>query len=155
MTETIEVTRTRADHQLHVDDMMRYHGPHSPAGVAMAFKVMQRAFGELRPAVRHRGGRSPYAPRSAGRGPATGSRPSPAASLTAATRSIGRWFGPTAVGCSRISYSRVTVGDRAATLLLRGGFRDRGVHRHGPHRAPHRRAGNTASTHSKPNSHNG
>jgi hypothetical protein len=26
------------------DDMMAYHGFHSPAGVAMAFKVMQRAF---------------------------------------------------------------------------------------------------------------
>jgi len=31
------------------DDMMRYHGPHSPAGVAMAFKVMQRAFAALSP----------------------------------------------------------------------------------------------------------
>src|ERR1700736_5671324 len=29
--------------------MMRYHGPHSPAGVAMAFKVMQRAFAALCP----------------------------------------------------------------------------------------------------------
>src|SRR5258705_14009092 len=31
------------------DDMMRYHGVHSPAGVAMAFKVMQRAFAVLSP----------------------------------------------------------------------------------------------------------
>ena len=31
------------------DDMMRYHGAHSPAGVAMAFKVMQRAFAALSP----------------------------------------------------------------------------------------------------------
>ena len=31
------------------EDMMRYHGPHSPGGVAMAFKVMQRAFPALSP----------------------------------------------------------------------------------------------------------
>src|SRR5215475_1170247 len=31
------------------DDMMRYHGVHSPAGVAMAFKVMQHAFPMLSP----------------------------------------------------------------------------------------------------------
>ena len=31
------------------DDLMRYHGPGSPAGVANAFKVLQRAFGLLSP----------------------------------------------------------------------------------------------------------
>lgn len=31
------------------DDMMRYHGPGSPGGVAHAFKVMQRAFPLLEP----------------------------------------------------------------------------------------------------------
>lgn len=30
-------------------DMMKYHGPGSPGGVAMAFKVMQRAFAVLSP----------------------------------------------------------------------------------------------------------
>ena len=30
-------------------DMMRYHGSHSPAGVAMAFKVLQHAFALLSP----------------------------------------------------------------------------------------------------------
>jgi hypothetical protein len=28
-------------------DLLRYHGPHSPGGVAHAFKVMERAFGLL------------------------------------------------------------------------------------------------------------
>jgi len=31
------------------DDMIRYHGPHSPAGVAVAFKAMLRAFPLLSP----------------------------------------------------------------------------------------------------------
>ena len=33
----------------HFDDMMRYHGPGSPVGVAVAFKAMQRAFDVLSP----------------------------------------------------------------------------------------------------------
>lgn len=31
------------------EDMLRYHGPGSPGGVAHAFKVMERAFGLLKP----------------------------------------------------------------------------------------------------------
>ena len=31
------------------EDMMKYHGPGSPGGVAQAFKVMERAFPVLRP----------------------------------------------------------------------------------------------------------
>ena len=31
------------------EDLMRYHGPRSPGGVAHAFKVMERAFGLLEP----------------------------------------------------------------------------------------------------------
>jgi len=31
------------------EDMLRYHGPGSPGGVAHAFKVMERAFGLLEP----------------------------------------------------------------------------------------------------------
>ena len=87
------------------DDMMRYHGPHSPAGVAMAFKVMQRAFAEL----------SPDAPtprrdvivHTAFRGPGArdGFEAVTRGSPTAATRSTGPWCGPTAAACSRISSS--------------------------------------------------
>src|SRR4051794_37537101 len=36
------------------EDVMRYHGPHSPGGVAHAFKVMERAFPELGEPVHRR-----------------------------------------------------------------------------------------------------
>ena len=39
----------QSKHPFTFDDMMRYHGVHSPAGVAMAFMVMQRAFAVLSP----------------------------------------------------------------------------------------------------------
>jgi hypothetical protein len=104
------------------DDLMRYHGPHSPAGVAMAFKVMQRAFGEL----------SPDAPpprrsiivRTAFRGP--GARDG----FEVVTRGVtdGRYV----VDRTLLRSDRgrlledfvfeVTIGDRAATLVLREGF---------------------------------
>ena len=104
------------------DDMMRYHGTHSPAGVAMAFKVMQRAFGELSP-----GGPPPrrsVVVRTAFRGP--GARDG----FEAVTRAVteGRYT----VDRSLLRADRgrlledfvfeVSIGDRAATLLLRDGF---------------------------------
>ena len=104
------------------DDMMRYHGPHSPAGVAMAFKVMQRAFGELSP-----DGPPPrreVTVRTAFRGP--GARDG----FEAVTRGVtdGRYT----VDRSLFRSDRgrlledfvfeVTVGDRTAMLLLRDGF---------------------------------
>src|SRR5262245_32311891 len=49
MVETIEVKELGRTITFTFEDMMRYHGPHSPAGVAMAFKVMQRAFALLSP----------------------------------------------------------------------------------------------------------
>ena len=49
MTETLIVEERGRTITFTFDDMMRYHGPHSPAGVAMAFKVMQRAFAILSP----------------------------------------------------------------------------------------------------------
>ena len=49
MTETLTVEEPGRTITFTFDDMMRYHGPHSPAGVAMAFKVMQRAFAALSP----------------------------------------------------------------------------------------------------------
>ena len=104
------------------EDMMRYHGPHSPAGVAMAFKVMQRAFGALSPDT-------PPARRSilvqtAFRGP--GARDG----FEAVTRGVtdGRYT----VDRSLLRADRgrlledfvfeVSIGDRAVTLLLRDGF---------------------------------
>jgi hypothetical protein len=44
MTEALTVEERGRTITFTFDDMMRYHGPHSPAGVAMSFKVMQRAF---------------------------------------------------------------------------------------------------------------
>ena len=104
------------------DDMMRYHGPHSPAGVAMAFKVMQRAFAVLSPdgpAPRRK-----VTVRTAFRGP--GARDG----FEAVTRGVsdGRYT----VDRSLLRSDRgrlledfvfeVTIGDRTAMLLLREGF---------------------------------
>lgn len=49
MSEILEVRERRQPLTFTFDDMNRYHGGHSPAGVAMAFKVMQRAFAMLSP----------------------------------------------------------------------------------------------------------
>jgi hypothetical protein len=105
-----------------VDDMMRYHGPHSPAGVAMAFKVMQRAFAVLAP-----DGPPPrrsIVVRTAFRGP--GARDG----FEAVTRGVAE--GRYVVDRSLLRADRgrlledfvfeVTIGDRTATLLLREGF---------------------------------
>ena len=104
------------------DDMMRYHGVHSPAGVAMAFKVIQRAFGELSPATPPP--RRSVVVRTAFRGP--GARDG----FEAVTRAVteGRYT----VDRSLLRADRgrsledfvfeVAIGDRAATLLLRDGF---------------------------------
>ena len=105
------------------DDMMRYHGPHSPAGVAMAFKVMQRAFAAAvarRPNEPARG----HAVRTAFRGP--GARDG----FEAVTRGVtdGRYtVDRTLVRPDRGRLLEdfvfvVAVGDKTATLLLRDGF---------------------------------
>ena len=86
--------------------MMRYHGAHSPAGVAMAFKVMRRAFDELSPGAPPP--RRSVVVRTAFRGP--GARDG----FEAVTRAVteGRYtvdrslLRPTGVVCSRTSSSR-------------------------------------------------
>ena len=121
MTESLQVEDGGRTIAFTFDDMMRYHGPHSPAGVAMAFKVMQRAFGQLSPGPPPRGS---VAVRTAFRGP--GARDG----FEAVTRGVtdGRYT----VDRSLVRSDRgrlledfvfeVTVGDRSATLLLRDGF---------------------------------
>jgi hypothetical protein len=104
------------------DDMMRYHGPHSPAGVAMAFKVLQRAFGELSPGVAPP--RRSVVVRTAFRGP--GARDG----FEVVTRGVSE--GRYTVDRSLLRGDRgrlledfvfeVAIGDRAATLVLRDGF---------------------------------
>jgi hypothetical protein len=49
MTEVLTVEERGRTITFTFDDMLRYHGGHSPAGVAMAFKVMQRSFAMLSP----------------------------------------------------------------------------------------------------------
>jgi hypothetical protein len=104
------------------DDMMRYHGPHSLAGVAMAFKVLQRAFGELSPGVAPP--RRSVVVRTAFRGP--GARDG----FEVVTRGVSE--GRYTVDRSLLRADRgrlledfvfeVAIGDRAATLVLRDGF---------------------------------
>ena len=49
MTETIEVQERGRTIAFSFEDMLKYHGPGSPGGVATAFKVLQRAFPLLSP----------------------------------------------------------------------------------------------------------
>ena len=49
MTETVEVQERGRTIAYSFDDMLKYHGPGSPGGVAVAFKVLERALGLLSP----------------------------------------------------------------------------------------------------------
>jgi hypothetical protein len=122
MTEALAVEERDSTITFTFDDMRRYHGGHSPAGVAMAFKVMQRAFATLSP------GKAPerrsISVRTAFRGP--GARDGFEAVTRAA--SDGRYV----VDRSLVRADRgrlledfvfaVTIGEQTATLLLRDGF---------------------------------
>ncbi|HTF11608.1 MAG TPA: hypothetical protein VK659_25875 [Asanoa sp.] len=122
MTEALTVEERGRTFTFTFDDMMRYHGVHSPAGVAMAFKVMQRAFAALSP-----DGPPPRRAvlvRTAFRGP--GARDG----FEAVTRAVtdGRYTVDRSLVRSDLGRLRedfvfvVEVGGRTATLLLRDGF---------------------------------
>jgi hypothetical protein len=104
------------------DDMLRYHGPHSPAGVAMAFKVMQRAFAVL--STDGPPERRSVTVRTAFRGP--GARDG----FEAVTRAVSDGHYVVDRSLARADRGRlledfvfvVTVGPNSATLLLRDGF---------------------------------
>ena len=49
MTSTLTVLDGKKRIEFSFEDMMKYHGPGSPGGVAHAFKVMERAFSLLDP----------------------------------------------------------------------------------------------------------
>jgi len=49
MTATIEVTERGRTLSYRFEDLLRYHGPGSPGGVAIAFKVLERALRLLDP----------------------------------------------------------------------------------------------------------
>ncbi|MDT5333943.1 MAG: hypothetical protein QOF31_5240 [Mycobacterium sp.] len=122
MTDALAVEEGGRTITFTFDDMMRYHGVHSPAGVAMAFKVMQRAFAALSP-----DGPPPRREimvRTAFRGP--GARDG----FEAVTRAVtdGRYTVDRSLVSSDLGRLRedfvfeVTIGDRTATLLLRDGY---------------------------------
>jgi hypothetical protein len=104
------------------DDMMRFHGGHSPAGVAMAFKVMQRAFVALSPDAAPE--RRSISVHTAFRGP--GARDG----FEAVTRAVsdGRYIVDRSLVRPDLGRLRedfvftVRIRDRTATLLLRDGF---------------------------------
>ncbi len=104
------------------DDVMRYHGVHSPAGVAVAFKAMQRAIRNPLP----RGTASPreVLVRTAFRGP--GARDC----FEAVTRAVSDNRYTVDRSLVRTDRGRLledfvfelTIGARSVTLLLRDGF---------------------------------
>jgi hypothetical protein len=122
VTESLQVVDGETTIAFTFEDMMAYHGPHSPAGVAMAFKVMQRAFGHLSAGLPPP--RRSVAVRPAFRGP--GARDG----FEVVTRGVteGRYT----VDRSLLRSDRgrlledfvfeVTVAGRTATFILRDGF---------------------------------
>jgi len=104
------------------DDMMRYHGPHSPAGVAMAFKAMQRTFTLLSPDKPPQ--RRSIKVRTAFRGP--GARDG----FEAVTRAVsdGRYIVDRSLVRADLGRLRedfvfvVDIGGRTVSLFLRDGF---------------------------------
>ena len=122
MVEAITVQERGQALTFTYDDMMRFHGGHSPGGVAMAFKVMQRAFGVLSPDGPPQ--RRAIRVDTAFRGP--GARDG----FEAVTRAVsdGRYIVDRSLvrpdlGSLREDFVFVVhIGDRSATLLLRDGF---------------------------------
>lgn len=122
MTEVIEARELGRTLCFTFDDALRYAGPGSPGGVAVAFKALQRAFAILSPNVPPE--RRTVSIRTAFRGP--GARDC----FEAVTRAVtgDRYV----VDRSLLRSDRgrlledfvfeVGVGDRATTLLLREGF---------------------------------
>jgi len=122
MTETIEVQERGRTIAYSFDDMMKYHGPGSPGGVAVAFKVLQRACALLSP-----DGPPPrreIAVRTAFGGP--GARDG----IEAVTRAVSGERFTLDPDLARPERGReverfvfvIGLGERSVTLLLREGF---------------------------------
>lgn len=122
MTETIEVQERGRTIAYSFDDMLKYHGPGSPGGVAVSFKVLQRALELLSPGTAAQ--RREIAVRTAFGGP--GARDG----FEAVTRAVsGDRFtlDPTLTRPERGRVIErfvfeVCYRDRAVTLALREGF---------------------------------
>ncbi len=122
MTETIEVQERGRTIAYSFDDMLKYHGPGSPGGVAAAFKVLQRAFSILSPDEPPQ--RREVAVRTAFGGP--GARDG----FEAVTRAVSGERFTLDPGLARPERGRVlerfvfevSLAERSVTLLLREGF---------------------------------
>lgn len=120
--ESIAVTERGRTIVFTFQDMLRYHGPGSPAGVACAFKALQRAFGVLSPEGPPP--RRSVAVRTSFRGP--GARDG----FELVTRAVsdGRYLlDRTLVRSDRGRLAEdfvfeVSIGGRSVTLLLRHGW---------------------------------
>ncbi len=122
MTETVVVTELEQTIAFSFEDLLKYHGPGSPGGVAVAFKAIQRAFDLLSPGEPPQ--RRSVVVRTAFRGP--GARDG----FEAVTRAVtdGRYT----VDRSLVRPDRgrlledfvfeVSIADTSVTLLLRDGF---------------------------------
>lgn len=124
MIETVGVTEGGAVLRFAFDDALRYAGPHSPGGVAVGFRALQRAFDVLSPGVPPQ--RRSVTVRTAFRGP--GARDA----IEAVTRALtdGRYtVDRTLVRADRGRLLEdfvfeIGVGAAPVTLLLRAGFVD-------------------------------
>lgn len=122
MTETITVTERGRPIVFGFADMNRYHGGGSPAGVATAFKVLQRAFAVLSPDAAPP--RRSVTIRTAFRGP--GARDG----FEAVTRAVsdGRFTVDRALVRSALGRLRedfvfeIGIDGNAVTMTLRDGF---------------------------------
>ncbi len=122
MAETIRVQEGGRIIEFSIEDLMRYHGPGSPGGVANAFKVLQRAFAVLSPDAPPP--RRSIVVRTSFRGP--GARDG----VEAATRAVtdGRYTVDPALARPDLGRLRenfvfeVSIGEKSVTLLLRDGF---------------------------------
>jgi hypothetical protein len=124
MTDLVAVLERGRTIAFSFDDLIKYHGPGSPAGVAVAFKAMQRAFAALSPDVPPE--RRSIIVRTAFRGP--GARDG----FEAVTRAVtdGRYtVDRTLLRADRgrlledfVFEVGIGVGEASVTLLLRDGF---------------------------------
>jgi hypothetical protein len=122
MAATLVVLESDRRIEFVFDDLMKYHGPGSPGGVAHAFKVMERAFPLLDPEAAPE--RRAIAIRTAFGGP--GARDG----FEAVTRAVTGDRYDVDPGLARPELGRarerfvfeLRLGDRAVTLVLRDGF---------------------------------
>jgi hypothetical protein len=122
MDETILVQELGQHLEFSYTDMLCYAGPSSPAGVASAFKVMQRAFGALSP------NQPPQRRSVVIRTPFQG--PGARDGFEAVTRAVtdGRYIVDSALARpdrGKLLQSfvfQISIAGRTATLLLRPGF---------------------------------